>query len=116
MLCRRTYLQASDEPWDHPFWTYWYYHLPNFVLAALMYTLLGRALLGLIVQPRRIQLHLAGFFCRLTDPVVAVDRAGHAEGGRAGGDLVVRRGVAVLAARAACSMCSCSPARCRAES
>ena len=33
------------------FWSYWYYHLPNFVLAALMYTLLGRALLGLIAQP-----------------------------------------------------------------
>ena len=27
----------------------WYFHLPNFILAALMYTLLGRALLGLIV-------------------------------------------------------------------
>lgn len=32
-------------------WTYWYFHLPNFVLAALMYTLLGRALLGLSGQP-----------------------------------------------------------------
>ena len=27
--------------------TYWYFHLPNFILAALMYTLLGRVLLGL---------------------------------------------------------------------
>jgi hypothetical protein len=27
----------------YPFLTYWYFHLPNFVLAALMYTLLGRA-------------------------------------------------------------------------
>ena len=37
-----------DTP--HRWRTYWYFHLPNFVLAALMYTLLGRALLGLIVR------------------------------------------------------------------
>ena len=24
------------------FWSYWYFHIPNFVLAAVMYTLLGR--------------------------------------------------------------------------
>ena len=29
----------------------WYFQLPNFILAALMYTLLGRALLALIVGP-----------------------------------------------------------------
>ena len=27
--------------------TYWYFHLPNFILAALMYTLLGRVVLAL---------------------------------------------------------------------
>ncbi|MGH6769262.1 MAG: hypothetical protein ACRECO_09635 [Xanthobacteraceae bacterium] len=53
------------------FWTYWYYHLPNFVLAALMYTLLGRAVLGLIVQPDSTN-YIWRFFCRVTDPVVAV--------------------------------------------
>jgi YggT family protein len=53
-----------------PFWTYWYYHLPNFVLAALMYTLLGRALLALIVQPHDSN-YIWRFFCRITDPVVA---------------------------------------------
>ncbi|MCC6888174.1 MAG: hypothetical protein IT536_06530 [Hyphomicrobiales bacterium] len=52
-----------------PFWTDWYYHLPNFVLAALMYTLLGRALLGLIVQPDDSN-YIWRAFCRLTDPVV----------------------------------------------
>ena len=52
-----------------PFLPYWYYHLPNFVLAALMYTLLGRALLGLIVQPDSSN-YIWRFFCRLTDPVV----------------------------------------------
>jgi hypothetical protein len=52
------------------FWSYWYYHLPNFVLAALMYTLLGRALLALIAQPEDSN-YIWRFFCRFTDPVVA---------------------------------------------
>jgi hypothetical protein len=55
---------------SYPFLTYWYYHLPNFLLAALMYTLLGRALLGLIVQPDSSN-YIWRFFCRITDPVVA---------------------------------------------
>ena len=50
---------------------YWYYHLPNFILAALMYTLLGRAILGLIVDPNSSN-YIWRFFCRITDPVVAV--------------------------------------------
>ena len=54
-----------------PIFTYWYYHLPNFVLAALMYTLLGRALLGLMVPPDSPN-YIWRFFCRITDPVVAV--------------------------------------------
>jgi YggT family protein len=49
--------------------TYWYFHLPNFILAALMYTLLGRALLGLIVGPDSSN-YIWRFFCRVTDPVV----------------------------------------------
>ena len=49
------------------------YHLPNFVLAALMYTLLGRALLGLIVEPDSPN-YIWRFFCRITDPVVAPSR------------------------------------------
>jgi YggT family protein len=36
-----------------------------------MYTLLGRALLGLIVQPDSSN-YIWRFFCRITDPVVAV--------------------------------------------
>jgi YggT family protein len=50
--------------------TYWYYHVPNFILAALMYTLLGRALLGLIVGPDSSN-YIWRFFCLITDPVVA---------------------------------------------
>lgn len=49
---------------------HWPYHLPNFILAALMYTLLGRALLGLIVQPDSSN-YIWRFFCRITDPFVA---------------------------------------------
>ena len=51
--------------------THWYYHLPNFLLAALMYTLLGRAVLALIVQPDSSN-YIWRFFCRITDPVVAL--------------------------------------------
>ena len=51
--------------------SHWYFHLPNFLLAVLMYTLLGRALLGLIVQPDSSN-YIWRFFCRLTDPIVAV--------------------------------------------
>lgn len=53
------------------FLPYWYYYLPNFVLAALMYTLIGRALLSLFVDPDSAN-YIWRFFCRLTDPVVAV--------------------------------------------
>ena len=30
-------------------WSYWYFQVPNFVLAALVYTLLGRFVLGFFV-------------------------------------------------------------------
>jgi YggT family protein len=53
------------------FGSYWYYHVPNFILAMLMYTLLGRVLLGLIVQPDSSNYIWRGF-CSLTDPAVAV--------------------------------------------
>ena len=55
----------------NPLLTYWYFHLPNFVLAALMYTLLGRAILGVVVDPNS-QNYIWRFFCRVTDPVVGV--------------------------------------------
>ncbi len=51
--------------------TYWYFHLPNFILAALMYTLLARVLLGLMVDPNSPN-YIWRFFCRVTDPVVAI--------------------------------------------
>ena len=51
----------------------WYYLVPNFILAALMYTLLGRALLGLMVDPESKN-YIWRFFCRLTDPFLALIR------------------------------------------
>ena len=78
--------EPSSHGRDHPPWarrirfsTYWYFHLPNFILAALMYTLLGRALLGLIVEPNSSN-YIWRFFCRITDPVVAAHCRRHAEG------------------------------------
>lgn len=54
-----------------PILSFWYYHLPNFALAALMYTLLGRVLLSMILDADS-QNYIWRFFCRITDPVVAV--------------------------------------------
>ncbi len=51
--------------------TYWYFHLPNFILAALMYTLIGRAMLGLFLDPDSPN-YIWRFFCRTTDPIVAL--------------------------------------------
>ena len=56
---------------SNPLLTYWYFHLPNFVLAALMYTMLGRFLLGLMVDPDSPN-YIWRFFCRFTDPVIGV--------------------------------------------
>ena len=54
---------------SYPILTYWYFHLPNFVLAALMYTLLGRVLLSLFLDPDSSN-YIWRFFCRVTDPFV----------------------------------------------
>jgi YggT family protein len=55
----------------NPLLSYWYFHLPNFVLAALMYTMLGRVLLGFFVGDDS-QNYIWRFFSRITDPVVAI--------------------------------------------
>ena len=51
----------------------WAYAIPNFILAALMYTLLGRAVLGLMVD-HDSKNYIWRFFCRITDPVIAAIR------------------------------------------
>ncbi len=52
------------------FFEYWYFHVPNYLLAALMYSLLARFLLSFVFAPdSRNYIYRA--FVRLTDPVVA---------------------------------------------
>lgn len=55
------------------FWTYWYFHIPNFVLAAVMYTLLGRLALGLFV-PENWDNYIWRFFKAVTDPFLRIVR------------------------------------------
>lgn len=55
----------------NPILDYWYFHLPNYVLAALMYTLLGRFLLTFFV-PVGWENYIWRAFVRLTDPVIAL--------------------------------------------
>jgi hypothetical protein len=51
------------------FLAYWYFTIPNFVLAAIMYTILGRVLLSLFFDPDSKN-YIMRFFLRLTDPVI----------------------------------------------
>lgn len=53
----------------HPFVAYWYFHLPNYVLAVLFWTLLGRFALSLFV-PEDWDNYIWRAFVRLTEPVV----------------------------------------------
>jgi YggT family protein len=52
------------------FLTYWYYYLPDYVLAVLMYTVLGRIALSLFLDAQS-QNYIWRFFCRATDPIIA---------------------------------------------
>ena len=56
------------------FWSYWYFHIPNFVLAAIMYTLIGRLLLGLFVAEDWDN-YIWRAFKRVTGPTVRAVRA-----------------------------------------
>ncbi|MBL9036825.1 MAG: YggT family protein [Rhodospirillaceae bacterium] len=47
--------------------SYWYFHLPNYLLAVLGYTLIARFLLGFFVAPDWDN-YIWRFFRRLTDP------------------------------------------------
>ena len=53
----------------NPFWDYWYFHLRNDIVAALIYTLIGRMLLGLFVSPDWHN-YIWRAFIRLTDPIL----------------------------------------------
>lgn len=53
----------------NPFWAYWYFHLPNYLLALAMYLVMGRLLLSPFVPPQSAN-YIWRSFVRLTDPVV----------------------------------------------
>lgn len=50
-------------------WSYWYFHLPNYALSVLFYTLWGRFLLGMVLKPDTKN-YIYRWFCRLTDWLV----------------------------------------------
>ena len=77
------------------FLSFWYYHLPNFVLAALMYTLLGRVVLGMFVDPELDKLHLALLLQHHRSGCCA-RRARNSEGGGTGHSVAVWIRLAVL--------------------
>jgi hypothetical protein len=51
------------------FWVYWYYHIPNYLLALVIYTLLGRFVLSFLV-PEDWGNYIWRAFRRMTDPFV----------------------------------------------
>jgi uncharacterized protein YggT (Ycf19 family) len=53
----------------NPVLAQWWFHLPNFILAALMYTLIGRFMLSFIFEPNATNF-IWRFFVRTTDPVL----------------------------------------------
>lgn len=57
-------MSATDS-----FLAHWYFHLPNLVLAAAMYTLIGRWVLGLMFR-KRADATIMRVFARVTDPIL----------------------------------------------
>ena len=58
--------------WDNPFLgEFWLFHWVNFILSVAAYTLIGRSLLSLFVSPQSNN-YIMRFFCRITDPFMAI--------------------------------------------
>jgi uncharacterized protein YggT (Ycf19 family) len=53
---------------------FWLFHIPNVILAAALYTLIGRYILSLFFR-RQSELVIWRVFCQITDPIVAMIRA-----------------------------------------
>jgi len=53
----------------NPIFQYWYFHLPNFILAAVMYTLIGRLLLSFFAPPDWKN-YIWRAFVTITNPVL----------------------------------------------
>ena len=54
----------------NPFWSFWYFHIPNYLLAVVMYTLIGRFVLAFVFAPDSPNYIWRGFR-RITDWAVA---------------------------------------------
>ena len=57
----------------NPVLEYWYFHLPNFALAAVMYSVLGRLLLSAFAPPGW-QNYIWRAFITITEPAVRLVR------------------------------------------
>ena len=53
------------------FFEFWYFAIPNYLMAALMYSLLARFLLSLVLRQDSPN-YIFRFLVRVTDPVLAV--------------------------------------------
>jgi YggT family protein len=53
------------------FLDYWYYFVPDYALAVVMYTILGRMALSLFLEPDSPN-YIWRFFCRVSDPAVSL--------------------------------------------
>jgi uncharacterized protein YggT (Ycf19 family) len=57
----------------NPLLQYWYFHLPNFIIAAVMYSVLGRLIL-LFFAPPDWKNYIWRAFVRITEPAVRLVR------------------------------------------
>jgi len=57
----------------NPFWDYWYFHVPNYLAAVVIYTLLGRFLLSFFLPPDSPN-YIYRFFRRITDWAIVAAR------------------------------------------
>jgi uncharacterized protein YggT (Ycf19 family) len=53
--------------------SYWLYTIPNFILAAAMYTIMGRYLLSLVFKPDS-EMVIWKVFTQMTDPILGFVR------------------------------------------
>jgi uncharacterized protein YggT (Ycf19 family) len=57
----------------NPLLQYWYFHLPNFIIAAVMYSVLGRLILSFFAPPDWKN-YIWRAFVRITDPAIRLVR------------------------------------------
>lgn len=55
------------------FFTYWYFHIPNLIFAALIYTLIGRYVLSLVFA-KKPDVVILKVFSTVTDPLLHLVR------------------------------------------